>query len=234
MNKSSVCEKLATVIIFSIAILQGCSNNTSNLEMFKAQTSSNNLDSRRQENTIPLKYIPSAIITGKTGVGKTTIVNNLCGTSHAVNNSGINNSGICTTRELSCDKVNCGNNSFELVDTPGTDSEEIYQHSFLLWSALTIRKFNTIFVTVKYDRSQRVLRGLVQQMSMFKGFTHKIVVLLTCWDVPTNCEKSKLDIISAFDRAKIPNNIIFCSNRSDVDELSNVMYSCISQMVPEY
>ena len=230
MNKSSVCEKLATVIIFSIAILQGCSNNTSNLEMFKAQTSSNNLDSRRQENTIPLKYIPSAIITGKTGVGKTTIVNNLCGTNHAVDDSGIS-----ITRELFCNTVNCGNNSFELVDTPGTDSsEEIYHHSFLLWSALTTKKFNTIFVTVKYDRCQRVLKDLIQQMNMFKGFAHKVVVLLTYWDVPTNCEKSKLDIISTFDKAKIPNNIIFCSNKSNVDELSNVMYSCISQMVPEY
>ena len=62
----------------------------------------------------------TAALIGKTGVGKTTIYNALCNTSHATTY----NKGSLTIHIRKND-VSHGNRSFELIDMPGNDSNEM-------------------------------------------------------------------------------------------------------------
>lgn len=89
----------------------------------------------------------TAALIGKTGVGKTTIYNLLCNTSHATTYS----KGSLTF-EIRKNDVSHGHRSFELVDTPGVDSSEMpIQHALLIKEALTHCPLNAIFVLIPFD-----------------------------------------------------------------------------------
>ncbi|CAF3581825.1 unnamed protein product, partial [Rotaria sp. Silwood2] len=91
-----------------------------------------------------LSYKPCVIVMGRTGTGKTTLTNALCGTKHAAGEGAGS-----ITRNLYRNDVNCGEYTFSLIDTPGTDSStETYKHAFLLREALTATKINTIFIVI--------------------------------------------------------------------------------------
>ena len=48
--------------------------------------------------------------------------------------------------------VNCGNNSFRVIDTPGTDSDvDTYEYAILLMAGLTSVDLNTIFIIVQFQ-----------------------------------------------------------------------------------
>jgi small GTP-binding protein len=104
-----------------------------------------------------LTYEPRCIIMGKAGVGKTALVNKLCNTNHA---SGAASSGVLDKLFRNKTKY-CGDRSFEIIDTPGTDSrKDTYRHAFQLRAALTVVPYNTIFIVLKYDaRYENIVQG---------------------------------------------------------------------------
>ena len=105
---------------------------------------------RLEDDAAQLKYLmdsPIVVIMGKTGAGKTTLCNKLCGTDHK--NGSARGS---VTVELFENFVNVGDYAFRLIDTPGTDSQvDTFKHALLLREALTCTAVNTIFVVIKYD-----------------------------------------------------------------------------------
>ena len=66
----------------------------------------------------PPYWKKTAAIIGNTGVGKTSIYNKICGTSHA---AGYNSCSL--TRELRSKEAVVGKNAFSLIDTPGFNSK---------------------------------------------------------------------------------------------------------------
>ncbi len=59
----------------------------------------------------------------------------------------------------------CGDRSFEIIDTPGTDSRrDTYQHAFQLRAALTAVSYNTIFIVLEYDvRYENIVQGFLER-----------------------------------------------------------------------
>ena len=82
----------------------------------------------RRVDVTKLNYRPTGLVMGKADVGKSTLVNKLCGSTHA---TGSDRSGV--TQNLFKNTTNCGAYSFQLLDTPGTDSNiDTYKHAYLL------------------------------------------------------------------------------------------------------
>ncbi|CAF3570331.1 unnamed protein product [Adineta steineri] len=98
-----------------------------------------------------LSYKPIAIIMGKTGAGKTTLANKICGTVHRAGSSRGS-----MTQQLYQNDINCGNYPFALIDTPGTDSsKESYKHAVLLREGLTAKKATKVVVVISHwDQSK--------------------------------------------------------------------------------
>ena len=178
-----------------------------------------------------LLYRPCAIVMGRTGAGKTTLVNALCGTQHK---AGEGRGSV--TRNLFRNDVNCGNHTFSLIDTPGTDSStETYKHAILLREALTATKLNTIFIVIKYDgRFDKLIDNYFEVEQPVYKYTSKVVVIISHWDQSKNPQESFKQICELFEE-ECPNvsNLIFCSERSSKAEIANLMYSCISNMKEE-
>lgn len=175
-----------------------------------------------------LNYKPCAIIMGRTGTGKTTLANILCGTAHE---SGAGSGSI--TRHLYLNDVCCGDNSFSLIDTPGTDSTtETYKHAYLLKQGLTSTSINTIFIIIKYDsRFDKMLENYYEVEQPVYNYDAKIVAMISHWDLSKETEKEFSQICEVFEG--YCSNIIFYSEKSSNIEVANLMYSCISNMEPK-
>ena len=72
---------------------------------------------KKQVKPIFLDYKPRGLIMGPTGNGKTTLLNNICGTNHEARDAEES-----VTRKLFLSKNAQGEHGFELIDTPGTNS----------------------------------------------------------------------------------------------------------------
>ena len=84
---------------------------------------------------------------GHCGVGKTTILNKICGTKRLAKVSKDS-----LTRGLALYDNSYGNNSFTIVDTPGDDSrKDVRKHALLIKHSLTFIPLNAIFIIVKYQ-----------------------------------------------------------------------------------
>lgn len=94
----------------------------------------------------PYKDI-TGVIMGACGNGKTSLVNNICGTVH-----GTGEDMESKTRNITCELVPyVTNGSFKIYDTPGTTAQvEVPKHASLLRASLTHRPINVIFVSLKY------------------------------------------------------------------------------------
>jgi predicted GTPase len=175
-----------------------------------------------------LSYRPCAVIMGKTGAGKTTLTNALCGTQHtACEGSG------SITRNLFRNDVSCGDHSFSLIDTPGTDSPaETYKHAILLREALTATKINTIFIVIKFDgRFNNMIDNFFGVESPVHNYKEKVVLIISHWDIseePTRCFQQICKLFE--EECPQVTNVIFCSKQSSTEEVANLMYRCISNM----
>lgn len=178
--------------------------------------------------TNTLLYKACAIVMGKTGTGKTTLVNKLCGTVH---DCGAGSGSI--TRNLYQNSVSCGENSFSLIDTPGTDSTtETYKHAYLLKQGLTTIPINTIFIVVKYDsRFDKMLEYYYDVEQPVYNYDAKIIVMISHLDLSKEPQKEFTEICKVFEG--YCSNIICYSERSPKCEIANLMYSCISNMKQE-
>ena len=175
-----------------------------------------------------LSYKPHVALMGRTGVGKTTLANALCGTSHE---SGAGSGSV--TRNLFLNDVSCGSYQFALIDTPGTDSSsETYKHAYLLKTALTSTKLNTIFIVIKYEnRFDKMLENYYEVQQMIDKYEHKIVVMVSHWDLSKDPNSHFNLICQEFEG--YCSNMIFYWEKSSNAEIANLMYSCIANMVPE-
>ncbi|CAF1365637.1 unnamed protein product [Adineta ricciae] len=175
-----------------------------------------------------LKYKPCAVIMGRTGAGKTTLVNALCGTDHK---SGAGAGSV--TRELYRNDVVHGQHTFSIIDTPGTNSSsETYKHAFLLRQALTSVKINTIFIVTKYDcRFDTMLENCYEVERPVFDYEQKIVVIVSHWDQSKEPEKDYPQICALFE--DYCSSIIFYSDKMPIDQLVESMYTFLSNMVAE-
>jgi small GTP-binding protein len=178
-----------------------------------------------------LSYKPCAVIMGKTGAGKTALANGLCGTERAANQGKTS-----ITRNLFRSDVNCGDNTFSLIDTPGTDSlTEISKYAILLRDGLTDTEINTIFIVIKYDsRFDRMIDNYFEVEQPVKDNANKIVVMISYGDQSKDPENSYKEICELFEE-ECPNvvNLIFYSEGSSKPQIANLMYNCISNMTEE-
>jgi len=180
-----------------------------------------------KENKLPqnLRTKPCAIIMGRTGVGKTTLVNKICGTNYK---AGAGSGSI--TRLLYVHDVNYGQKPFSVIDTPGTNSKcETYKHAFLLREALTSKPLHTIFIIIKYDcRFDTMLETYLEQQEPVYNYDNKIVVMISHWDNSKEPEKDFPQICELFEECC--SNIICYSEKSLETNIANLMYACISNM----
>ena len=175
-----------------------------------------------------LNYVPCGVILGQIGVGKTTLFNLLCGTTHLAEEA----SG-SQTRNLYFHSVNVGNYPFNLIDTPGMNSKhETYKHSVLIRESLTAKKVNTIFVIVKYEpRFEEILDAFLEVQELVYKYNEKIVVMISHWDACKKPDKAFDEICKLFDNCC--SNIICYSELSSPFDLTMQMYSCLSSMNAE-
>lgn len=175
-----------------------------------------------------LSYKPSAIVMGKTGAGKTTLVNMICGTKH---DCGAGSGSI--TRNLFRNDINCGDHPFSLIDTPGTNSKiETYKHAYLLKQGLTATPINTIFIVTKYEsRFDTMLESYYETEQPVYNYETKIVAMISHWDHSKEPEKEFVEICKLFEG--YCSNIICYSEQSSEMEIANLMYSCVSNMERE-
>ena len=178
-----------------------------------------------------LPYAPCAVIIGKTGVGKTTLVNNLCGANHE---AGAGDGSV--TRQLFRNNVNCGEYAFSLIDTPGMDSSsEAYKHAYLLRQALTATAINTVFVVMTYDtRFNRMVENYLEVEQPIYKYARKIVVMISHWDLSKQPETEFQKICQIFDD-NCPElmNIICYSEQCSPIQIAQLMYDNICNMEPE-
>lgn len=176
-----------------------------------------------------LKEKPTCIVFGETGSGKTSLCNKLCGTSHKTGDSEES-----VTRNLYRNDVICGDYPFQLIDTPGTDSDtDVYEHAFLLKSGLTAVELNTLFIVAKYDnRFTKIREEFLRQVDLVEKSSKNMVLLISHWDLAKNTQDSFTKICKIFDDHKLSNNIIFYSENNSSESIANLMYSCICNMKP--
>ncbi|XP_055340257.1 uncharacterized protein LOC129589504 [Paramacrobiotus metropolitanus] len=174
---------------------------------------------------------PCGILMGQTGAGKSTLGNMLCGTKHA---SGASEASL--TQLLFRNDVCVGRNAFSVIDTPGTDSQtDTYKHALQLRAGLTATELNTIFIVLKYEnRYNKMVDHYLQVEQPVGTFTNRIVILLSHMDNADdhNKEFSKICGILTETSPKI-DNIIFFSKNSDPSVIADLMYACMSHMVPK-
>ena len=186
--------------------------------------------SNQQFQTKKLSYAPLVVVMGKTGAGKTTLCNMLCGTKHSTKAARGS-----VTQNLYENPVNCGSNAFNLLDTPGTDSQiEPYKHAILLKEALTGTEINTIFFIIKYDsRFDNIIMNYNELEIPVTKYADKVVVMISHWDQSKSPEDDFIAIRDFFrdENCKLA-NIIFYSERDVSDNIANLMYRCMCNMQP--
>ncbi|CAF3392510.1 unnamed protein product [Rotaria socialis] len=178
-----------------------------------------------------LLYEPCAIIIGKSGAGKTTLVKKLCNENHESNTGNSNKQ-----QEYGRCHVDCYEHGFTIVDTPATDcSKEVYKHAVLLKESLTKEKLNTIFFIIKYDgRFEKMIENYFQLESLVSKYASKIVVIISYWDQSKDPENEFNEMCELF-AEECPNmsNLIVYSEQSSGADVANLMYNCISNMDEE-
>ena len=117
---------------------------------------------------------------------------------------------------------NIGNNSFKLIDTPGTDSKvDVFKHAILLKTDLTTQEINTIFVILKYDnRCERIEEDYIKILHPILKYSHKVVIILSFWDMSDNQEE---DFKQIYEIMGPHNKSIICySILRNLFEISNI------------
>ncbi|CAF3636421.1 unnamed protein product [Rotaria sp. Silwood1] len=186
---------------------------------------------RKQLVSKKLLYKPCAVVIGRSGAGKTTLINAICRTQHELSTRKGS-----ISRNLYRNDVGCGRNMFSLIDMPEIDSSPVtYKHTFLLREALSATKINTIFIVIKYDsRFGKMIENYFELEQLVYNYGRKIIVIISHWDQSKNPQKNYKEICNLFED-ECPNvtNLIFYSEQNYDTEVANLMYSCISNMKEE-
>ena len=180
--------------------------------------------------------VPNVLLIGQAGTGKTALLNKLCGTSKK------SGKGPPITKELTCISTNCGRYPFNIVDTPGTDSdEERYKHASLLYHAVTTKPYNAILALIGFDdRYYRMVESYKSIIKPYRKYEKNALILVSRFgenpdeDPDFNPRQYRDDIIKKFESNDIYNNIIFYSKQPECDreDLANMIYGSISRMSP--
>lgn len=175
-----------------------------------------------------VKIPPVGVLMGQIGTGKTTILNQICGTNYP-KGSGLHSQ----TRNLFKNLNSCGGCRFELIDTPGTDSsEETYKHAVLLREVLTASEVNTIFIIVKFDnRYIKMLENFHLVQEAVAGYEKKIVIMVSHWDLSNDPDKDSKEIFKLL--SEECSNILLYSEKSNTTAIANAMYGWLSKMPKE-
>lgn len=175
-----------------------------------------------------LDYTPCNVIMGRKGVGKTTLFNMLCKTQHAAGEAAAS-----VTDKLYLNNVSVGEDSFCLIDTPGTNSKtDCYKHAVLVRESLTAKNINTIFIVVKYEkRFDDILDNYLEVQELVYKYTHKIVILVSHWDECRKPKEAFEETCKLFENCCA--NLIVYSEFSVPEEVAKLMFACLSNMMPE-
>ncbi len=121
----------------------------------------------------------TCLIMGRIGDGKTTLKNMLCGTAHE---AGVASNSM--TRKLFVNTVSCGEDPFDIIDTPGTESnKDRLGHAYVLWNGLKARELNTIFILMKYEsRYDLLVRKYENAVKQIDNYEDKVVILISHLD----------------------------------------------------
>lgn len=174
----------------------------------------------------------TCVLMGRTGEGKTTLANLLCGTSHR---AGASRGSV--TRELYKNPSNCGNHGFDVIDTPGIQSSvDAYTHAVQLRHALTAVELNTVFIIIKYSaRYDHMLNQYYDTLNPIEKYEKNVVVMISHFD--QRDKKSEIsdqtefnEICKEFERSKCANIIAYSRDESNRNELANFMYACMSNL----
>lgn len=154
----------------------------------------------------------NAVIIGPCGSGKTCLINHLCGSDlpHGSSNSSL-------TRDVTqLPSQFLYKPQFILYDTPGTTAvKEKMQHAVLVREILTWKPVNTVYVLVGYkNRFDDLISTIKVQVNLIKGYEHLIVFLVSHFDISKDPEIEIQAINKMLVELKIPNNIVYFSNKS--------------------
>lgn len=126
-----------------------------------------------------------------------------------------------------------GNYAFELIDTPGTDSnEDAYRHAYFLKEALTARPINAILVVIKYqNRFEQILNNYLQDQRTIDKFDKKIIVIVTHCDTSKNFNSEKIEIQKVLE--EWCSNVIFTGLNSNWESISDTLFRYLYNMNQE-
>ena len=119
----------------------------------------------------------TAVIMGACGNGKTTLMNNICGTNLSVG-QGMHSVTQNITAEM-VENIPAGG-SFVIYDTAGTTSDvKVSLHAQLLRASLTHKPLNVVFAQTKYGVGRGIdsIKELIRQMQMVGNYKSNVVFL---------------------------------------------------------
>lgn len=177
----------------------------------------------KNESCYSSNYLTS-ILVGKTGAGKTTLINQLCDLDRK---AGV---GESQTRDISLCLVAHGD-AFAIIDTPGTDADEdVYKYSFLLYHALTTKSMHGIFLVVKYEnRHSKIVNAYTDLKAMLpESCSRNLFLIITFWDEATKPTLEYSEILRRFADVNVSaDKIIFKGEDSKAKDISMEMYKCL-------
>ena len=154
-------------------------------------------------------------------------MNKLCETKHPAPTT-----GYPATKELLREIVIFGDHTFNLIDTPSTDSsKETYKHAYLLKCAYEAMPYNAIFLVLTYNtRKYRICQYIKEQTKFIKKYMDNVVLMFSACDVIKKDERGKAEKnIAKIVRKNGIKQAIMYSYKSSSTDLSNAMYDCMSR-----
>ena len=145
--------------------------------------------------------MPRAIILGESGSGKTSLMNQVCGTNYETGSG-----KSCITQHFYLSRNVAGYGEFDVTDTPCNNEA-------LLREALECASVHVAFLLIKYhSRFNRVIAENSALINMALNARKKIVIITTHWDHSRDKESDSNAIYETFLSNGYENHFIFYSN----------------------
>ena len=170
------------------------------------------------------------IFMAEAGAGKTTIFNLVCNA-----NRDTSPAEHSVTRDMAELRTQYGQAAFSVVDTPATNADiECYKHAYFMYSALTARNYNAIFIVLKYDppycHMQAQFRTQVARLLTFKSL---VVVLVSHWDMAKDHKNEKVVITRVLSDVIKTRVIFYSATHSCPTELANELSAAMAVAPPQ-
>ena len=164
---------------------------------------------------------PTVVLFGNVGAGKSTIVERATGLT-----------GLSSDQAASCTRKSCAyltENDLQLVDAPGVDGEDRFQHVMEVAAALSLALVTKILITVAAtDRIPSVLETLAQHAENLADFDESLLAVCV-----THMDKVKWtagDFREALEGMSFPVPAMFVHEESSKDEiLADLLGLCRNQ-----